>query len=206
MIGILNIAQQAYSRYSHPPRAIPASLFMRNEEFGLATKDGDGNYIYTNIPFDLLIDESHELDFDITDHAVENGSTISDHVQQRLRTVKITGMFTNHPLNASAGFVDDNGELTGKSWRENRVEIDNAPAITNTALSRWEVLTKCAKSRKKVRVITSLEVYEEMVIENLKADRGAEDGVNSLYGVEIPSSFPILIIAPENLIYSSSSW
>ena len=105
MIGILNIAQQAYSRYSHPPRAIPASLFMRNEEFGLATKDGDGNYIYTNIPFDLLIDESHELDFDITDHAVENGSTISDHVQQRLRTVKITGMFTNHPLNASAGFV-----------------------------------------------------------------------------------------------------
>ena len=78
MIGILNIAQQAYSRYSHPPRAIPASLFMRNEEFGLATKDGDGNYIYTNIPFDLLIDESHELDFDITDHAVENGSTISD--------------------------------------------------------------------------------------------------------------------------------
>ena len=33
MIGILNIAQQAYSRYSHPPRAIPASLFMRNEEF-----------------------------------------------------------------------------------------------------------------------------------------------------------------------------
>ena len=176
MIGILNIAQQAYSRYSHPPRAIPASLFMRNEEFGLATKDGNGNYIYTNIPFDLLIDESHELDFDITDHAVENGSTISDHVQQRLRTVKITGMFTNHPLNASAGFVDDKGELTGKSWRENRVEIDNAPAITNTALSRWEVLTKCAKSRKKVRVITSLEVYEEMVIENLKADRGAEDG------------------------------
>ena len=102
MIGILNIAQQAYSRYSHPPRAIPASLFMRNEEFGLATKDGDGNYIYTNIPFDLLIDESHELDFDITDHAVENGSTISDHVQQRLRTVKITGMSV---FNAGAGRV-----------------------------------------------------------------------------------------------------
>ena len=176
MIGFIGQIQAAYSRYSNPPHVIPASLFMRNESFGLATKDGDESFFYTNIPFDLLIDESHELKFDITDHAVENGASLADHIQQRLRTVKITGMFTNHPVGGSRAFVNENDELNNRNWRDGRVEIDNAPAITNTALSKWELLTKCAKSRKKLRVITSLEVYEEMYIERLSADRGPDDG------------------------------
>lgn len=164
MIGFINTGLAIYSRYKNPPQVIPASLFMRNERFGLE-----------NLPFDLLVDESHELEFDITDHAVENGATISDHVQQKLRSVKITGMFTNHTINGEGGFVNEDGTRNNRSWKD-KVEIEEAETVTNTALKRWEQLCSIAKARQKVRIITSLEVYEEMVIETLHAARGAEDG------------------------------
>lgn len=165
MLGIINYATAAYSRYKNPPRVIPASLFTRNENFGLE-----------NLPFDLLIDESHELEFDISDHAVENGATISDHIQERLRTVRVTGMFTNHSINGAGAFVTSDGKLNGRKWKESRVNIENAQAISNTALERWEKLLKIARARKKVRIITSLEIYEEMAIESVTADRGPDDG------------------------------
>lgn len=165
MIGLVNQVLAAYSRYKNPPRVIPASLFMRNERFGIS-----------NIPFDLLVDESHDIEFSITDHAVENGTTISDHIQPELRKVRISGLFTNHSINGAGAFVTEDKELNGRTWKESRVEIEGAEAITNTALERWEALVKCANARQKVRVITALEVYEEMVIETLHADRGPDDG------------------------------
>ncbi|OWV08681.1 phage baseplate protein [Fibrobacter sp. UWH1] len=164
MIGFVSTALNIYSRYKNPPHVIAASLFTRNENFGLE-----------NLPFDLLVDESHELEFDITDHAVENGATISDHVQQKLRSVKVTGMFTNHTINGEGGFVNEDGTRNSRTWKD-KVEIQEAEAVTNTALKRWEQLCAIAKARQKVRIITCLEVYEEMAIQSLHATRGAEDG------------------------------
>ncbi|MCQ2061637.1 MAG: hypothetical protein MJY47_08630 [Fibrobacter sp.] len=164
MIGFINTGLAIYSRYKNPPQVIPASLFMRNERFGLE-----------NLPFDLLVDESHELEFDITDHAVENGATISDHVQQKLRSVKVTGLFTNHSINGTGAFLNEDGTRNDRTWKD-KVEIEEAEAVTNTALTRWQQLCSIAKARQKIRIITSLEVYEEMIIESLQASRGAEDG------------------------------
>ena len=71
-----------------PPKVMQSSLFFRDEDFGV----GRSSAGLVELPFDLLIDESHSLDFDIADHAVENGSSISDHVQERLRSVQVTGI------------------------------------------------------------------------------------------------------------------
>lgn len=159
--------QQAFRERNRPtPRAIPASLFTQSEDFGL-----------DEIPFDLLIDESHELGFDITDHAVENGAIISDSVQRRLRSVTVRGMFTNHPVKKASGFtVDKDGNVT-KPGKVSIEDGDGNEALTNSARDeKWKALNEIAERKGTVRLVTALEIYDEMAIESIQADRGSEDG------------------------------
>ncbi|SHL04712.1 phage baseplate protein [Fibrobacter sp. UWH4] len=144
------------------PSVVQGSLFFQDESFGLS-----------ELPFDLLVDESHELEFDISDHAVENGSTISDHVSERLRTVSVTGMFTNHPIGSAQAYVDDKGEIVEEP---DIINVEGQQAVTNTSRERLEKLKEIARRRNTVRLVTALEVYERMVIESVSFDRGPDDG------------------------------
>lgn len=168
--GVINQAVDFYNREKvYRPRTVQTSLFFRDERFGIGS-----------VSFDLLIDESHSLEFDISDHAVENGSTISDHVQERLRSVQVTGLFTNHPIgDKTSGYVTkENPDGTVEvNRRPDRVEVDGMEANFNVALEQQlKALKLLARDRKPVRLVTSLEVYEEMVIESLSFDRGPDDG------------------------------
>lgn len=146
-----------------PPKVVQSSLFFRDEGFGLE-----------ELKFDLLIDESHSLDFDIPEHAVENGSSISDHVCERLRSVQITGLFTNHPIGGKkSGYVNEDGTVNEEP---DEVSVDGAEGRGNIALANFEKLKEIARRRKPVRLVTSLEVYEEMVFESIPYSRGPEDG------------------------------
>ena len=146
-----------------PPKVVQSSLFFRDEGFGLE-----------ELKFDLLIDESHSLDFDIPEHAVENGSSISDHVCERLRSVQITGLFTNHPIGGKkSGYVNEDGTVNEEP---DEVSVDGAEGRGNIALANFEKLKEIARRRKPVRLVTSLEVYEEMVFESIPYSRGPDDG------------------------------
>ena len=146
-----------------PPKVMQSSLFFRDEGFGLE-----------ELKFDLLIDESHSLDFDIPEHAVENGSSISDHVCERLRSVQITGLFTNHPIGGKkSGYVNEDGTVNEEP---DEVRVDGVEGRGNIALANFEKLKEIARRRKPVRLVTSLEVYEEMVFESIPYSRGPDDG------------------------------
>ena len=146
-----------------PPKVVQSSLFYRDEGFGL-----------DELKFDLLIDESHSLDFDIPEHAVENGSSISDHVCERLRSVQITGLFTNHPIGGKkSGYVNEDGTVNEEP---DEVSVDGTEGRGNIALANFEKLKEIARRRKPVRLVTSLEVYEEMVFESIPYSRGPDDG------------------------------
>lgn len=152
-----------FTREDMPPKVMQSSLFFRDEGFGLE-----------ELKFDLLIDESHSLDFDIPEHAVENGSSISDYVCERLRTVQITGLFTNHPIGGKkSGYVNEDGTVNEEP---DEVSVDGAEGRGNIALANFEKLKEIARRRKPVRLVTSLEVYEEMVFESIPYSRGPEDG------------------------------
>lgn len=151
-------------REDNPPRVVQSSLFFRDEKFGLS-----------ELPFDLLVEESHRLEFDISDHAVENGTTVSDHVQERLRSVEVTGLFTNHPIGGrSPSYVTDGGEILEEA---DEVKLEGLSAVTNAARDdKLERLKAIARKREPVRLVTALEIYDEMIIEELSFDRGPSDG------------------------------
>ena len=159
MIGLID--QLLYEKES--PHPVPASLFWRNESFGL-----------DELPFDLLIDESHAMRFDISDHAVENGAAVSDHVTRRLRSVTVTGLFTNHPSNGYdyVRETSDGYELAD----EVDIESDEVTPVTNRAQAGWTRLQKIALEREPVTLYTALETYVNVVITELRASRGPQDG------------------------------
>lgn len=170
--GVIDQVVGFYNRERrYQPKVMQSSLFFREENFGIG-----------EISFDLLIDESHSIEFDIADHAVENGSSISDHVQERLRSVQVTGLFTNHPIGEKkSGYVQYGTEAEDGSVTVNRavdsVEINGVKGKGNVALDLMlDSLKALARERKPVRLVTSLEVYEEMVVESLSYDRGPDDG------------------------------
>lgn len=159
---------------AHPsPQIIPASLFMRNEQFGLS-----------NLPFDLLISEDHSMNFEITDHTVDTGSTISDHVVEKLRSVTVNGMFTNNSIFNTDSIAQrgNGGTATIREKDSIKIATDKdgnvvqQSATINTSLERWEQLKEIARRRTAVRLVTSLEVYDLMVVQNLRVVQGPESG------------------------------
>lgn len=188
MIGWMLQALNSGRRDDNPPHSVPASIFVQESRFGVYADD-DGTSGPFALPFDLLVDESHEMDFDVSDHAVENGSAVSDHVSPRARSVEVTGLFTNHPIGDGRAF-DSYGvsnTFTQKDMYDysDSVELVDPKklrdgtsfrAAGDNVTLRFGSLKALAERRSKVRIVTALEIYDEMAIESLSWSRGPEDG------------------------------
>lgn len=152
------------------PRAVSASLFTQAEAFGVGSSDSGT----VEIPFDLLIDESHTLEFEASDHPIENGAVITDHVTQKLRTCTVTGLFTNHPVQKADELEDSSID----SYRDTEI-LGTWDGVLDHPRARddmFKKLEELACERKPVRLVTSLKVYPEMIITSLPVKRDAKDG------------------------------
>lgn len=58
----------------------------------------EAGYTVDAIKFDLLLDEQHSMEAEVTSHPVEDGSQINDHIQIKPRKGSLTGFVTNHPF------------------------------------------------------------------------------------------------------------
>lgn len=64
------------------------------------------------IEFDCTLTEKHESSAKATEHPVEEGANVTDHVRPELDTVSLEGVITNTPLNdVSARFRDSSGRF-----------------------------------------------------------------------------------------------
>lgn len=140
-------------------QTIPASLFFRKtESMGI-----------TGLPFDLFISEKHALSFKVGEHPLQNGATVSDHVQRELQEVTVEGMFTNHPI----GGKSSSEKVT---FDKNYASQDVLSSVANTALQKLESLRNLAKKKEPVRLVCSLDIYPKMVITNIEYERDKDSG------------------------------
>ena len=160
MIGLI----QNINLESHKALPLTASVFTKSD-MGISQDDGKGNGP-KSYPFDLFVDESHGLEFQLSEHPVQDGSVITDHVTQKLRSCTISGMFTNHSVRRNRNNTD---VIKIDGYESNEVR-------TNEALENYEALETLAKKRQPVRLVTSLVTYPEMIIKSIKVQRGPDDG------------------------------
>lgn len=114
-----------------------------------------------SIDLDVTMDEAHEWSADVTSHPVENGSPITDHIQEQPDKLKITGMISDSA-------ISDN---VIKAYSE----IDNSQFLTR-AQTTFDLLRKLIKDKKTVTVYTKHKVYTDMALESLNIPRDASSG------------------------------
>lgn len=116
------------------------------------------------VELDATIQENHATRNKITDHEVEEGSNISDHVRPQPDQVTMVGRVSNHPLERS---VDVSDTAVGGGTRLVSPDAERA----ETAYGDLLFLSANAIP---VTVVTSLNVYEDMVIEDLQVPRDSK--------------------------------
>lgn len=142
------ITQSLEKKYESQP--IPASLFARRDK-------GVGG-----IAFDLMLNESHGLTYKISEHPIDSGAVVTDHVQQQPRECSVTGIFSCHPIG---------------SYSSDEIDIDEKEKITNNrALEKYLSIEKIAKEKKPIRLVTDLFDYPSMLIKSISVNRDKASG------------------------------
>ena len=120
---------------------IPISLFFK----------GNRTYGVGNIKFDLLYTESHNFDSAVSVHPVEDGSQISDHIQNAMESGSITGLISNYSINADV------------------ITSNRAQDVFNALVSLWN-------ERTLVTITSILKVYDNVAITSMPIIRDASSG------------------------------
>ena len=116
------------------------------------------------IVVDAFLKETHAFSSEITEHPVESGCTISDHIYNLPFSLSLDGIISNTPMT-----------LVGLTAFDSAQRQDNS-----FSLIAFEQIEKLFKERKPITIATSLKTYHKMVLENLSIDRG-EGRADSLH-------------------------
>lgn len=111
------------------------------------------------LEIDVVLSESHSADADATDHPVEQGVNITDHVRVKPETLTIEGLISNTPIPTAA--------------RAEKEQIWGDPGPAETAR---DTLTRLKNNGDLLTVITKLRTYTNMVITSLSFPRDSKTG------------------------------
>ena len=133
--------------------------------------DDDGNLlnpgIFTGgVVIDASMKEVHDSDCNVTTNPVEDGVAVADHVQILPKTLSMEGVVTDTPVSFSiinnvTGLISTATSLFGASSRSK---------------DAYDDLLKLRDERQPFRVVTGLQVYDNMILEKLSITRTAQTG------------------------------
>jgi len=117
------------------------SLFFRNNR----------TYSIGNIVLDLITNETHNFNNTVTQYTVEDGSVISDHIENQIFNGTISGIITNFSL-----FQDG-------------LSINRAQDAFNQLKQLW-------RDKNLVTINTVLDVYDNVAITSIGINKGVGSG------------------------------
>ncbi|PJR49769.1 hypothetical protein CWM58_16805 [Klebsiella sp. H-Nf2] len=116
------------------------------------------NYIqnYQAIVFDAVTDTGIRRQADITSYPVESGAEVSDHVQIKNNTFKLTGIITETPIRLEEDLLYSAG-------------------VNGTRISQAiEYLDKIFDGRQPITLVTEHKVYENVILSGISYDYKSE--------------------------------
>ena len=131
---------------------VPAAQFGPE----LSSFDRDTFETIETVIFDAALSESYEQSVSVTSHPVEDGVSISDHAQVEPATYTLSGIITNAPL----------------------IQSPESLLVTDPDRVKQadEKLTKMARERLPVYIITGLRVLTPFLITSYSVNRASESG------------------------------
>lgn len=129
-------------------QSVPASLFY----------DAGRKYSVGELQLHLILEEQHAIDATVTEHPVQDGSVISDHISVALREGSLRGLVSNHAIALSTS------DGKRREW------------ATNHALAAWNMLRDIAERKELVTVVTVLETYRDVAITHVGTMKDGSTG------------------------------
>ncbi len=121
---------------------------------------GSSKALIGEIMVDAFINESHTFSNEISEHPVENGFSIVDHIQNQPLSLSLNGIISNTPMDLLGLVAIDSA---------NRLLSENKDDFCETAFKKIEELFA---KREPITIATSLKTYPNMVLESLTIERG----------------------------------
>jgi len=103
---------------------------------------------------DATVREVHERSSNITDHPIENGGFITDHVYENPRIVTVEGEVTDSPV----------------------MFFSILGGVSNRSIEAFDQLNALYETRDIVTLVTGLKSYSDMVIESLRFPKDQRTG------------------------------
>ena len=157
MISAIRAIAQAIGGRFEP--TVPVSLFYRADGWSVG-----------EISLDLILTETHSLNAVVTQHPVQDGSTISDHITILPRSGTMRVLVSNFSLSTAEGDAR-------AAWDEIYAQGEAAQkTLPKRAEEAWKKLKDLVKTRELVKVVTSLEVYEDVALTRVETTRDGDTG------------------------------
>lgn len=157
MISAIKAAVQAVNGRFQP--AVPVSLFFRSDGYSVG-----------EVTIDLILSEDHSLSAAVTQHPVQDGSVVSDHITVLPRSGTMRALVSNHSLSAAEAQSDED-----ETWKE-LYERGASATLRNRAQEAWEALKKVVEAKELITIVTALEVYDNVALTGIRTTRDGETG------------------------------
>lgn len=155
MISVLGAIAQAITGRMDLPSHI--CLFHRKEGYSVGV-----------VELDLILNENHEQNADVTENPLQDGRAVSDGIFLHLREGSLTGLVSNHSIkHATPPDIQSAEALLDKS--ENY-------ELKNRAREAWEELKGIQNRKELVTIVTALEVYDNVAVTNVATELDGESG------------------------------
>lgn len=115
-----------------------------------------GGSLVAGVEVDVLVSESHALQAEPTQIALESGAIVTDHVIREPATVEVSFEMTNTPNGMVGGIV---GSAVG-----GLINDATGKDIVRNAKSVFEQFEKLLRTRETVKLITNHHTYEDMIV------------------------------------------
>lgn len=122
---------------------------------------------------DAIISENHELDNEVTEYPVESGADITDNVRPKPLVVTMECLITNTPIGAMAGIRKKDGQI-GEVITSTGAGSDVSDHTPTDDC--YQHLKQIRDKREPVKIVTTLETYDNMVLRSLSIPRATGRG------------------------------
>jgi hypothetical protein len=115
---------------------------------------------------EVAIEEIHVRTAKATEHPVEAGNNIADHILPESIQVRLEGVISNTPTTA----------LGYQLYKSAKNLLQKKSADNDYAQTAFDKLEELFTKREPIKIVTSLKSYNNMVLENLLVRRDAATG------------------------------
>ena len=125
-----------------------------------------------DIAIDCTVTETHTSTATVTEHPVESGSNITDHIRPEPVQLSVNGIITNTPIGAQ----QTQRVISAGGLSVTTTQLEAAPNTLGYAQTVWRKLDALRIAARPIKVITRDRTYESMAMMSLTVPKTAKTG------------------------------